>query len=165
VTFRRIDPFYTLDLSDPHDPIVEGELKIPGFSTYLHPLDDDGDLVLGVGEQDGKVKLSTFDVSDRRNPVELDAKILANEHFSAVNQNHRAFLQDERHGVFFLPGGEASYVYSYADGRLEEVARVNIGGPGVRAMYVDDYLYVVGPEELVVLDETTWEVETRVDVR
>lgn len=165
VTFRETDPFYTLDLADPANPKMEGELKIPGFSTYLHPLDDEGDLVLGVGEQEGKVKLSTFDVSDRTDPVELDAKILENEHFSEANRNHRAFLHDERHGVFFLPAGEYSYVYSYEGGELEEEARVDVGGPGVRAMYVDDYLYVFGPEEVVVLDETTWEIETRIDGR
>ena len=165
VTFREIDPFYTLDLADPANPEMEGELKIPGFSNYLHPLDDDGDLVLGVGEQEGKVKLSTFDVSDREDPIELHAEILENERFSEANRNHRAFLHDQRHDVFFLPAGEFSYVFSYEDGELEEEVRVDIGGPGVRAMYVDDYLYVFGPEEVVVLDQTTWEIETRIDAR
>ncbi|MFC7071527.1 beta-propeller domain-containing protein [Halovenus rubra] len=163
VTFRQIDPFYTLDLSDPSDPIMEGKLKIPGVSHYLHPLEDEGDLVLGVGEEDGSVKLSTFDVSDRSDPVEKDVRILDNERFSEANQNHRAFLQDERHGVFFLPASEHSYVFSYENGTLEEKARVNIG-PGARAMYVDDYLYVFGSDSVVVLDETTWEVHTRLDL-
>ena len=40
VTFRQIDPFYVIDLSDPVNPEVVGELKIPGFSTYLHPVDE-----------------------------------------------------------------------------------------------------------------------------
>lgn len=165
VTFRQIDPFYTLDLSDPANPIMEGELKIPGVSHYLHPLEDEGDLVLGVGEEDGKVKLSTFDVSDRTDPTEEDVRILEGERFSEANQNHRAFLQDERHGVFFMPAGENSYVFSYENGQLKEEASVDVGGAGVRAMYVDDYLYVFGTEEIVVLDETTWEVETRIDGR
>jgi uncharacterized secreted protein with C-terminal beta-propeller domain len=142
---------------------MEGELKIPGVSHYPHPLADEGDLVLGVGEEDRTVKLSTFDVSDRDNPEEIEAYLLEGEHFSEVNRNHRAFLHDARHGVFFLPAGEHSYVFSYEDGDLEEVARVDMGGPGVRAMYVDDYLYVIGPEEVVVFDETTWAVETRIE--
>lgn len=165
VTFRQIDPFYTLDLSDPANPVMEGELKIPGFSNYLHPLDDEGELILGVGQEDRQLKLSVFDVSDRANPEELDVRVFENEQFSEANRNHRAFLHDERQGVFFLPAGESSYVFSYAGGELREEARVDVGGPGVRAMYVDDYLYVFGPEEVVVLDETTWSVETRVDVR
>ena len=48
VTFRQVDPLYTVDLSDPTDPTVEGELKIQGYSAYLHPVGDD--LVLGVGQ-------------------------------------------------------------------------------------------------------------------
>ncbi|SDJ67124.1 Secreted protein containing C-terminal beta-propeller domain [Halovenus aranensis] len=165
VTFRQIDPFYTLDLSDPANPIMEGELKIPGVSHYLHPLDDEGDLVLGVGEEDGAVKLSTFDVSNRSAPVERDVRIIDDERFSEANENHRAFLQDRRHGVFFLPAGEGSYVFSYENGTLEEELRVDIGGPGVRAMYVDNYLYIFGPEETVVVDETNWTVVKRLDSR
>ncbi len=164
VTFRQIDPFYTLDLSDPTDPRLEGELKIPGVSHYLHPLDDDGELVLGVGEEDGKVKLSTFDVSDRTDPTELDVAILEDERMTEVNRNHRAFLQDERHEIVFIPGHERSYVFSYSDGQLEEEARVDIGGPGVRAMYIGDHLYVIGPDQVVVLDETTWEEQSRIDL-
>ncbi|MFC3959564.1 beta-propeller domain-containing protein [Halovivax cerinus] len=164
VTFRQIDPFYTLDLSDPHEPAMEGELKIPGFSTYLHPLADDGDLVLGVGEQDGNVKLSTFDVSDRETPDELDAEILDDERFSEAVQNHRAFLHDADNGAFFVPAGESSYVYSYADGDLTREAEIDIGGQGVRSMYIEDYLYVVGEDELVVLDRGSWTVENRVDL-
>ncbi|MDZ7731236.1 MAG: beta-propeller domain-containing protein [Natrialbaceae archaeon] len=163
VTFRQIDPFYTLDLSDPTNPTLEGELKIPGFSSYLHPLDDD--LMLGVGEQDRQVKVSLFDVSDRSDPTELDAEILDREYYSEVNQNHRAFLHDERHEAVFIPGSEDSYVFSYANGSLEEVISVDIGGHGVRAMYIDDYLYVYGEGEVVVIDETTWAVETRIDAR
>ncbi|MFC7058567.1 beta-propeller domain-containing protein [Halovenus salina] len=147
VTFRQIDPFYTLDLSDPEEPEMEGELKIPGVSHYLHPLADEGDLILGVGEEDGSVKLSTFDVSNRSNPVEKDVELLEDERFSEANRNHRAFLQDERHGVFFLPAGESSYVFSYENGTLEAEISVSVGGPGVRAMYVDDYLYVLVPRK------------------
>lgn len=164
VTFRQIDPFYTLDLSDPANPVLEGELKIPGFSTYLHPLDEDEGLMLGVGEQDGHVKLSLFDTAERTNPTELDAVTLDNEKFSVVNRNHRAFLHDDRHGIFFIPGEDASYVYSYADDELTEEARIDVGGHGVRAMYIEDYLYVFGQDEVVVLDETSWAVETRVDL-
>lgn len=75
VTFRQIDPFYSLDLSDATNPTVEGELKIPGFSNYLHPVGED--LILGVGQQADEetgrqtgLKISLFDVSDLSNPVE-----------------------------------------------------------------------------------------------
>ncbi|WP_254527768.1 beta-propeller domain-containing protein [Natrinema gelatinilyticum] len=159
VTYREIDPFYTLDLSNPTNPTVDGELKLPGFSTYLHPLEDD--LVLGIGQEDRRPKATLFDVSDPENPIELDSEILTEEYYSAVSRTHTAFLQDETHGVFFMPGGEQSYVFDYTGGELEEVARVDLGGAGARAMYVDDYLYVFGENQAVVIDETNWEVVNR----
>ncbi len=76
VTFEQIDPLYVVDLSDPTDPEVKGELKIPGFSSYLHPLDDD--LLLGVGtdgDETGATQgavASLFDVSDPTDPKLID---------------------------------------------------------------------------------------------
>ena len=96
VTFRQIDPFYTLDLSDPENPAIVGELKIPGFSSYLHTIGDDR--VLGVGfeadESTGIVtgsKVSLFDVSDLANPREL-AVWLAPDAWNDAGWDHRAFL-------------------------------------------------------------------------
>ena len=96
VTFRQVDPFYTLDLSDPENPAIVGELKIPGFSSYLHPIS--GDLVLGVGfeadESTGAVtgsKVSLFDVSDLADPREL-AVWAAPDAWNDAGWDHRAFL-------------------------------------------------------------------------
>lgn len=152
VTFRRIDPFHVLDLSDPENPSLEGELKLPGFSSYLHPLGEDR--ILGIGEEDNEVKAVIFDVSDPTNPVTEDSYIL-DESWSAVNQNHHAFLQDEKHDVFFLPASQGGYVFSYKDG-LDLVKAVDMKGVE-RAVYIDDYLYVLGEEEVVVLDQQTWD--------
>lgn len=72
VTFRQTDPLYVLDLSDPTAPRVLGELKVPGFSSYLHPIGDH--LVIGVdsdADLGGRVKgakVSLFDTSDRPPP-------------------------------------------------------------------------------------------------
>ncbi|HWL45495.1 MAG TPA: beta-propeller domain-containing protein [Ilumatobacter sp.] len=98
VTFRQIDPFYVLDLSDPTNPRVAGELKIPGMSTYLHPLGDvtETGLVLGIGQDSTDegmptgLKLSVFDVSDPANPTEIDKWVLPGGH-SAAEYDHRAF--------------------------------------------------------------------------
>jgi uncharacterized secreted protein with C-terminal beta-propeller domain len=94
VTFRQVDPFYVLDLTDPANPEIAGELKIPGFSTYLHPLRDDR--VLGVGQDANEnggtlgLKLSLFDVSDPSDPREISKWILANAN-SPVEFDPRAF--------------------------------------------------------------------------
>jgi len=95
VTFRQVDPFYTLDLSNPEDPKVVGELKIPGFSSYLHPIGNG--MVLGVGsagDQDGRItgsKVSIFDVSDLANPLEV-AVWEAPGGWTDVGWDHRSFL-------------------------------------------------------------------------
>ena len=67
VTFRWIDPFFVIDLSDPKNPEVKGELEVPGFSTYLHPVGENLVLALGIkGAWD--TTLSLYDVSDAENP-------------------------------------------------------------------------------------------------
>jgi len=159
VTFRRIDPFHVLDLSDPSSPVLQGELKLPGFSSYLHQLDDDR--ILGIGEEQGNVKAVIFDVSDPSNLETADTYRL-DEYSSAVNENHRAFLIDRRHEVFFLPGEKGGYVFSYDDG-LELVKAVSVENVE-RARYFDDYLYMIAQEEIVVLDEQDWSVVKRLSL-
>ncbi|MGM0592517.1 MAG: beta-propeller domain-containing protein [Halobacteriota archaeon] len=159
VTFRQIDPFHVLDLSDPENPTLEGELKLPGFSSYLHPLDEDR--ILGIGEEDGEVKAVVFDVSDPGTPTIEDDYVL-DDHWSAVSQSHHAFLLDEKHGVFFLPGSEGGYVFNYRDG-LELETVVSTAQPR-RAVYLDDYLYVFSDREVVVVDENSWDRVTTLDL-
>jgi len=83
VTFRQIDPLYVIDLSDPEHPRVQGELEIPGYSAYLHPVG--GGRLLGVGGGD----VSLFDVSDPSAPKLLDRRSLG---FSSVDYDPHAFL-------------------------------------------------------------------------
>jgi inhibitor of cysteine peptidase len=153
VTFRRVDPFHVVDLSNPEEPTVEGELKLPGFSSYLHPLSEDR--VLGIGEEDGKVKLVVFDVSDPSNPTVETDRIL-DTRWSAVAESHHAFLMDRRHGVFFLPAGDEAYVFDYGDG-LDVETTVETEGRVHRTAYVGDYLYVFGDSSVTVVDERDWE--------
>lgn len=153
VTFRQIDPFYVLDLSNPNSPQRAGELKIPGYSSFLHPLADE--VILGVGMDNGKVKVSLFDVANPATPTELSTYIL-DEYTSDLLQNHRAFLHDEKHGVFFIPGPQGGYIFSYDNNQLQ--LRRAVGDIAARrALFLDDYLYIVGTDRMVVLDETTWE--------
>ncbi len=151
VTFRQTDPFFVLDLSNPESPKIVGELKIPGFSSYLHRIDEN--TVLGIGREDGNVKLSLFDVSDLTNPKEISRYILQ-EYWSEVLTNHHAFLIDDQHGIFFLPAGQNGYIFTYEGGlKLVKAVKEN----AVRAIYIDDYLYVIGPEKISVYDENSWE--------
>lgn len=159
VTFRQIDPFYVLDLSDPKNPEMKGELKIPGYSSYLHPLEKN--LILGVGMEGSNAKVSLFDVSDASDPKEI-SKYDISEYWSDVSSNHHAFLQDSKHGVFFMPAGQNGYIFSY-QGKVIDLKRVVTGTLARRALYLDDYFYIFGDSKMVVLDEKTWEDVTSYD--
>lgn len=152
VTFRQTDPFYVFDLSDPKNPVMTGELKIPGYSSYLHPLKDN--LILGIGKDGSKVKLSLFDVSDPKDPKEID-KYTLDEYYSEALNNHHAFLMDAKNQIFFLPGSKGGYVFSYKDDKFEMLKAVG-ENQVQRALYLDDYLYVIANENITVLDMKNW---------
>jgi uncharacterized secreted protein with C-terminal beta-propeller domain len=156
VTFRRVDPFHVVDLSDPSNPEEVGKLRLPGFSSYLHPVDDDH--VLGIGEENGRVKAVLFDVSDPSDPT-IDDDYVLESRWSAIAESHHAFLMDRKHGVFFLPTSDGGKVFDYTDGELSLETHVDTDGNALRAMYIGDFMYVFGQSELVVVDETTWERE------
>ncbi len=106
VTFRQIDPLYTVDLATPTAPKVLGELKIRGYSAYLHPIGEN--LLLGVGQdatRQGRqlgTQLSLFDVSDPRAPTRLHQLTLP-EGSSEVEYDHLAFLYWPPTGLAVLP--------------------------------------------------------------
>lgn len=153
VTFREIDPFYILDLSDPSNPQVKGELKIPGYSSYLHPITENR--ILGIGKERGEIKISLFDVSQPENPLEVNKYILK-EYWSDILKTHHAFLLDVKYEIFFLPGTEKGYIFSYKNDQLE-LKKVVEKIRAKRALYLDDYLYIIGEDKITVLDEKNWE--------
>jgi uncharacterized secreted protein with C-terminal beta-propeller domain len=120
VTFKKVDPFFTIDLSDPENPKVLGKLKIPGYSDYLHPFDENH--IIGIGKDTVEalddlkenrgidftwyqgIKIALFDVSDFENPKEL-AKIVIGDRGtnSPALQNHKAFLFDREKELLVIP--------------------------------------------------------------
>ena len=117
VTFRQTDPLYTIDLSDPADPKVMGELKILGYSAYLHPIGDG--LLLGVGQDADErgvisgTQVSIFDVSDLSDPVRTHQFNLAESSSSEVEFDHRAFLYWPPTETLVLPIGWSGYEGDY----------------------------------------------------
>lgn len=112
VTFKRIDPLFVIDLSDPEDPSVLGELKIPGYSDYLHPYDENH--IIGIGKETDSnewggvsvkgVKLSLFDVSDVSNPKQIDKyEIGSSGTDSEALRDHKAFLFDKEKNILVIP--------------------------------------------------------------
>ena len=117
VTFRNIDPLWTVDLSEPTNPRIIGELKIPGVSTYIHPVGDTHLLTIGIAGDDegldwGVTQISFFDVSDFSNPIlesELKLNPAPNEDngwsysHSEATYEHKAFQYWESDGLLAIP--------------------------------------------------------------
>lgn len=113
VTFKKIDPLFVIDLSDPNNPKVLGKLKIPGFSDYLHPYDENH--IIGVGKEaveaeEGNfawyqgIKLALFDVSDPENPKEVSKYVIGHRGTdSYALQDHKAFLFSKSKNLLVIP--------------------------------------------------------------
>lgn len=162
VTFRNMDPLFSVDLSDPANPKILGTLKIPGFSNYLHFYDDT--LLLGIGEaidpntmESKGIKLSMFDISNPADVSEQDNYIIEGSYYSEALYNHKAIMIDPVKNIFgFLYYGEADYescyyyvTYTYDKKKgFVETARYPIKDDsgyeanGVRGLYIGDYLYL-----------------------
>jgi len=117
VTFKEMDPLFTFDLSNPTQPKVLGELKIPGYSTYLHPVGDNHLLGLGFQTEVKKIegsnetfveqvglKLSLFNVKDLNNPIEQDVEIIGGAGtYSQAVDSHKAFFVHAEKNLYGFP--------------------------------------------------------------
>jgi uncharacterized secreted protein with C-terminal beta-propeller domain len=125
VTFKSVDPFFVLDLKDPTAPTILGALKIPGFSDYLHPYDENhiigfGKETIEVSQNSGQgilpgesgrstafyqgLKLAVFDVTDVTHPVEMFKTTIGDRGTdSEVLRNHKALLFDKERGIISFP--------------------------------------------------------------
>ncbi len=148
VTFRQVDPLFTVDLSDPTKPMIQSALKIPGFSQYLHPYGDG--LLLGIGmdaDENGRttfMKLSMFDVSDPTAVTESDVTVL-DQSYSEVLSNHKAALIDVGKDLIGFATADNTYqLYGYdaQNGFVLKARLAAPGGHGTRGVYIGEYLYV-----------------------
>ncbi len=112
VTFQQIDPFFVISLVDPKSPKILGELKIPGYSTYLHPYDKDRLIWLGYdtktnawwGTQNGGLKVDLYNVADVKNPRQEASLTLGDAGSSSeVLSNPRAFVWYKEKNLLLLP--------------------------------------------------------------
>ena len=158
VTFRQVDPLFSLDLSDPHAPRLAGELKIPGYSSYLQPMGEDYLLGLGryadpaTGIPQG-LQLSLFDVSDLSQPDLLDTYSFSQELWgghSEAEWDHHAFSYFAAHDTVAVPVNLAwwdtaqLHVFNVtrADG-IQFLGQVEHDAAIRRSFQVGDYLYSV----------------------
>ncbi|MDV2481322.1 hypothetical protein F8E02_04730 [Methanoculleus sp. Wushi-C6] len=147
VTFKQVDPLFVIDLSDPRRPGILGELKIPGYSDYLHPFG--ADHIIGVGKETSEntwggvsvagLKVALFDVSDVNNPIQVDSVVIGEAGTdSPALYDHKAFLFIEEKGLLVLPVSEIK--------RVENPGSRYPGSYGTMT-WQGAYVYSVSPEE------------------
>jgi hypothetical protein len=153
VTFRQTDPLYTLDLSNPRRPHVVGELKIQGYSAYLHPIDDKR--LIGVGQdatEQGRVtgtQISLFDVSNLADPHRLD-QFKAARTFSEAEHDPHAFLYWAPTKLLVVPLGQEALLLRVDDAKLTELGRVSHSEGFVhRSLVIGDVLWTVSDQAVV----------------
>ena len=165
VTFRQTDPLFCADLSDLDNPQILSELKLTGFSSYLHPYGDH--LLLGVGyeaeEETGSqtgVKLSMFDISDPSQVAELDKYVIKGASYLPSDYNYKAILADgEKNLIGFVCDGEY-LVFSYDEEKeFQNLLTYTMsdweywdGDASCRGVYAGDEFYIVDQDEVLCFD-------------
>lgn len=183
VTFYQTDPLFVLDLSDPASPRVTGELKIPGFSNYLHPYAKN--LLIGIGTAGdengatGQLKISLFDVGNMQEPKEISAVVFDDGAFSdsAAQYDHHAYLSLSD-GTFAIPvteSGPLTDPHSFAcvltveDGELRVLetyspdTATHLAYTVTRITYAGSTLYTLSDTALVAFDRGTGEQLARIE--
>lgn len=182
VTFKEIDPLFVIDLSDPTNPTVKGELKIPGYSSYLHPYDENHIIGIGYNTKDNgyggvtnsTMKMSMFDVSNLENPQEIFAVDIGTDYAtSEVTYNHKALFYKKSENLIGFPvnyreenyrnnqNGFVIFKIDLENNQFEKFGeilnktdyRTNVE----RVIYIEDILYTLGYSNIVSYDLNTFE--------
>lgn len=173
VTYRNMDPLFTVDFSDPKNPKLIGELEIPGFSDYLQFWDDKH--LVGVGEERKEkdsafvgIKVSLYDISDPTDVKETSKIVIEDANYSPAAHNYKTLLADRGKNVIaFLTEGQdkafnfciTQQVFTVKDGKLVQAAKDMLSreddfpmllAEDFRNLYIGDRLYLAAENVLVV---------------
>lgn len=178
VTFKQIDPLYVIDLSDPEDPFIAGELHVPGVSDFLHPVSEE--LVLGLGRDvAGGIKLELFDASNISLPLSRGSQVIGGpgSYSEAVFDRHAFTYQADVDGVdrFTIPAnvfasdgsytflGSALHLFEIRDKSMPALALVNRVGTvqppsaGTEPEWIErSRAFIHGDTVFYVRDEEVW---------
>ena len=165
VTFRQTDPLFCVDLSDPENPEILSELKISGFSSYLHMYGENHLLGIGyetdedTGSQTG-VKLSMFDISDPENVTEENKYVIKDAYYLPFDYNYKAITIDaDKNLIGFVCDGEYM-VYRYDEEKgFENMLTYTMsdenywdGQEACRGVYAGERFYIVDREKVLMFD-------------
>lgn len=192
VTFEQIDPLFVIDLSDPTNPEVKGELKIPGYSSYLHPYDETHIIGIGYntksngygGVTNDNMKMAMFDVSDVTNPKEMFSINIGNGYtHSEIQYNHKALFYSKDKNLIGFPvetyenSKRNTYNNSFRIYKIDlekgfkEYGKIDAENENKnyfdsmrRAIYIEDVLYVLSDENIVTYDLNTLEKQKELEL-
>ena len=169
VTYRNMDPLFAVDLSDDTNPKILGELKITGFSEYLHFWGEDKLVGIGyetdpdTGAQEG-LKITMFDISDPADLKEIKTLVLKNVDYSQALYNYKSVLVDADENLLGFTtedygSNRLDYLlFSWEDGKfvnlLTEKLDGNFSSDNYRGIYVDNIFYVAGTQGIRSFDRT-----------
>lgn len=178
VTFEQIDPLFVIDLSNPRNPVVKGQLKIPGYSSYLHPYDETHIIGIGYntksnghgGVTKGSMKMSMFDVSDLENPKEMFNISIGQAYVdSEIIYNHKALFYNKDKELIGFPVNSYNYYdKEHRDGfaifkidldkGFEKVGDIKQDTYDIdRAIYIGDKFYTLSQKQVIIYDLNTFE--------
>ena len=170
VTFKQVDPLFVIDTANPGEPKVLGFLKIPGYSTYLHPVDENHILGFGYDTTENQwggtvtagLKISLFDVSNVNKPKEIKTDVIGKSGtYSELIYNHKALMFSLNKGIMAFPVTRmeenyktdfmGAYVYNISSNDFNLKTTIShmyniedgytYGKEIKRIIYIDDYLY------------------------
>lgn len=164
VTFRAVDPLFTIDFSNPQQPSVAGELKVEGFSTYLHPINQDHLIGLGFDADERgwnrTLQLSLFDVSDLSHPTRTDTYLLSEEPWQGSSEalrDHHAFSFFSDFDVLALPvysdlsdEAELQVFEVTPEDRFDLLGIIEHDDDIRRSLRIDEFLYAISEETITV---------------
>ncbi len=168
VTFRETDPVFTVDLSDPTNPRLLGELHLPGVSKYLHPYAEG--LLFGLGQaiETQGMQLTMFDVSDPAN-VKVHAQTILEDFWGAeAEYDHKALMIKPDLGLIgfaaYTDEGDTYALIRYQDDAFTVAASLELGylPNNARGLVLGDFLYIVGGTEVYVISLTDMTVAAEI---
>lgn len=178
VTFRRVDPLFVADLTKSANPFIVSSLKIPGFSEYMQLYDDT--YLFGLGKEadlEGRVtgvKISMFNISDKMNVKEEYKRVIGDKYsYTQASYNHKVLLLSKERSLISFPLNNAYQLYRFDQNKgfvlLGEIS-FNVNNDYYfynesRGLYIENYLYVFGANQIKSFDLQTMNLSHSIDLK
>jgi uncharacterized secreted protein with C-terminal beta-propeller domain len=179
VTFRQVDPLFAIDLSIPTNPVIKSQLKIPGFSEYLHVYNDK--YLFGLGKaanEEGRVtglKISMFNIENKTNITESYKTSVGDEYsWSDSSYNHKSILVSNTKSLIAFPVDDYYVVYRFDDTKgFEKIGQINFELSdglyyyygNIRGLYINNFLYVINQSYIKTFNLNTLQLGSSLELK